>query len=62
MLSFTFVLLFILTFLPSCASNSISELEVVLTSVASGQQEDMRLASRQHVTVHCIGVSQSHSN
>lgn len=37
MLSFTFVLLFILTFLPSCASNSISELEVVLTSVASGQ-------------------------
>jgi len=37
MLSFTVVLLFILTFLPSSASNSISELEVVLTSVASGQ-------------------------
>jgi len=30
-------LLFILTFLPSSASNSLSELEVVLTNVATGQ-------------------------
>jgi hypothetical protein len=37
---------------------SLSELEVVLTSVTPGQ--DMRLASRQHVTVH--SVSQSHGN
>jgi len=37
MLSFTVVLLFLLTFLPSSASNSLSELEVVLTSVTPGQ-------------------------
>jgi integral membrane sensor domain MASE1 len=37
MLSFTVALLFLLTFLPSSASNFLSELEVVLTRVAPGQ-------------------------